>query len=233
MRITKDQIVAGHPAMCVRDFLRRYRLSNFVTSAAEHAMDLAPKRASEFLFELRALGLIEPAKPFCEDPGPAFRVSSAGRALANASAAKPISRKTAERVLGEFLERVGAVNSTEEYVYRVRSAVLFGSMLSSMERLGDVDVAIELQPKVTEKTQFRQLCDARRHTAQERGRSFYTSFDWAIWPRMEIILQIKSRSRSLSLHEFDQLTQMENVQYRVLVGDPKRIASSIPRGRPV
>jgi hypothetical protein len=118
-------------------------------------------------------------------------------------------------------------------VYRVQSAVLFGSMLSSMERLGDVDIAIELQPKVTGDTQLRQRCDARRHAAEERGRSFRTSFDWAMWPRFEILLRLKARSRSLSLHEFDQVTRMDNVQYRVLVGDPKRIASLISRGRPV
>jgi hypothetical protein len=233
MRITKDQIVAGHPTIRVRDFLRRYRLSTFKTSAAERALDLARKRASEFLIELSALGLIEPTKPFGEDTGPAFRVSSAGHAFANASAAKPISRKTAERVLGEFLERVDAVNSTEEYVYRVQNAVLFGSMLSSMERLGDVDVAIDLQPKVTEDTQFQQRCDARRHAAQEGGRSLRTTFDWAMWPRIEILLRLKARSRSLSLHEFDEVMQMDDVQYSVLVGDPKRIASLIPRGRPV
>lgn len=56
------------------------------------------------------------------------------------------------------------------YVYRVESVVLFGSMLSDAARLGDVDLAIELQAKVAEAREFRAWCDTRRYAAQEQGR---------------------------------------------------------------
>ena len=51
--------------------------------------------------------------------------------------------------------------------YRVESAVLFGSMLSEAERLGDVDIAIELLPKVAEQAEFHKWCDRRRYAARE------------------------------------------------------------------
>jgi hypothetical protein len=60
---------------------------------------------------------------------------SPGEAFANASAAKPVSRKTAETLLQQFLERLGTVNSSPDYVYRVENAVLFGNMVSEAERL--------------------------------------------------------------------------------------------------
>jgi predicted nucleotidyltransferase len=67
--------------------------------------------------------------------------------------------------LQQFLERLDNVNSSPDYVYRVESAVLFGSMPSEAELLGDVDIAIELLPK-------------RRYAAREQGKSFRSSFDW-------------------------------------------------------
>jgi predicted nucleotidyltransferase len=194
-------------------------------------MQLEPKQAAEFLNDMVTLGLIEHSKPL--EVEPTFRVATRGHALANATAARPIARATGERVLRDFLDRVNAVNATNEYAFGIHSAVLFGSMLSCAGRLGDVDVAIDLQPRVTEVASFRRQCDLRRYAAEEQGRTFQTVFDWAMWPRMEIMLRLKARSRSLSLHEFDQVMQMDNLHYRVLIGDPDRIASQIHSGRAV
>jgi len=98
------------------------------------------------------------------------------------------------------VDRVNAVNASKEYAFKVRSAVLFGSMLSCADRLGDVDVAIDLQRRILDPAKFRQQCDRRRQLAEEQGRAFSTAIDWATWPEREVILQLKARSRSLSLH---------------------------------
>jgi hypothetical protein len=87
-----------------------------------------------------------------------FELTSRGEAFANASAAKPVFLKTAETLLQQFLER---------------KRVLFGSMLSEAERLGDVDIAIELLPKVAEEAEFRKWCDRCRYAAREHGRASY------------------------------------------------------------
>jgi predicted nucleotidyltransferase len=149
----------------------------------------------------------------------AFQVATRGHAFANATAAKPISRRTAERVLREFVDRVNAVNASKEYAFNVKSAVLFGSVLSCGDRLGDVDVAIDLRPRISDSAKFRQQCDRRRHLAEEQGRAFPTVVEWAIWPQKEVVLLLKARSRSLSLHEFNQVIGMKDLRYRVLVGD--------------
>ena len=85
-------------------------------------------------------------------------------------------------------------------------------MLSEVKRLGDVDIAIELLPKVAEESEFRKLCDRRRYAAREHGKSFRSSFDWIFWPREEIFETLRSRSRTLSLHGIHDLAEMVDVR---------------------
>jgi predicted nucleotidyltransferase len=231
MRIVSDEPIAGYPALEVRDFLRRYRLTNFYIEAAEDALVLSPRTANVFMNRLKGLGFIEELDKW--DGSRVFRLTIKGQALSNASAARPIHRKTAERLLAEFLERVRCVNSTHEFAYRVEHVVLFGSMLRDVDRLGDVDVAVHLQPKVDDDTALREWEMDRRRAAQAEGRSFYGVFEWAVWPTHEIFLQLKARSTGLSLHDFCEIGKLPELQYRVLLGDPQLIAAKITSGKAV
>lgn len=231
MRLSKDQIVAGYPALAVRAFLRRCQFCTIVPATVAYALKTGAAEAAQFLRELDSLGLIEATEYPPMDEAAAYEVTSRGHAFANASAAKPVLRTTAESALQQFMERLQLVNASSEYVYRVSSAVLFGSMLSEAERLGDVDIAVELSPKVDEEADFRRWCDRRRHAALETGRHFGSTFDWVVWPKTEIFHVLRARARTLSLHEWDQVAGMKGVRYRVLWGDCERIAGLIPHGQ--
>jgi predicted nucleotidyltransferase len=232
MRITKDQIIAGHPALGIRTFLRRCRFCTIAPATAACDLRIGTPEAAMVLQELASLGLIEAAEHPPMDEGEAYEITNKGHAFANASATKPVLRSTAESALRQFMERLHRVNASAEYVYRVRSAVLFGSMLSDAERLGDVDIAIELSSKVDEEAEFRQWCDRRRRVAQDAGRHFGSTFDWVVWPKTEVFHLLRARARTLSLHEWNQVAQMPEVRYRILWGDPERITALIPDGRP-
>jgi hypothetical protein len=132
----QGQIIAGCPALGLRGFLRRYRLAAFVAKAAKEELELGPAEDVTFLREMVPLGYLEPMNPPLPDGTPCFEVTSLGQAFANASGARPISRETADRVLQEFMERVQVVNASNEYVYKSESVVLFGSMLTDLDRLG-------------------------------------------------------------------------------------------------
>jgi hypothetical protein len=132
MHIATSQRIAGYPALQVREFVRRYRFSGILAEAAEEALALSPEAADNFLSKLVDLGLIHECHK--RDGKQLFQLTGYGQALANASAAKPIHRKTAERVLSRLLERVHMVNAASQYLYRVNDVVLFGSMLSDVER---------------------------------------------------------------------------------------------------
>src|SRR5947208_5083131 len=79
--------------------------------------------------------------------GPWYELTDQGTRLAQASAAAPLRRATAERKLREFMARVEQVNQSEEFAYRVNRVVLFGSYLTDAERVNDIDVAVELAPR--------------------------------------------------------------------------------------
>jgi hypothetical protein len=134
LRITTNQDIAGYPALKVRNFIKSYRSGGFFRQAAEAALDLPPEAAATLLLKLVDLGLIEEVEKRI-DGELIFQATNYGRSLANASAAKPIYRKTGDRILEQLLKRVHAVNATSEYLYRVEAVVLFGSMLSDAERL--------------------------------------------------------------------------------------------------
>ena len=102
---------------------------------------------------------------------------------------------------------------------------------AEVERLGDVDIAIELEAKIAGQAEFRSWCEARRQAAAERGVSIGSMVDWVLWPRTEIFRVLRARARTLSLHEWNQVTRMKGLRYRVLWGTPKRISRLIPNGR--
>lgn len=231
MRIVSDESIARYPALEVRGFLRRYRLKNFYIEAAEDALVLSPRTATIFMNKLKGLGFIEELDKW--DGRRVFQLTIKGQALANASAARSIHRKTAERLLAQFLERVRCVNRTHEFAYRVEHVVLFGSMLRDIDRLGDVDVAVHLQPKVDEDAALREWEMARRRAAEAKGRNFYGVLEWAMWPTHAIFLQLKARSTGLSLHDFCEFEKLPNVRYRVWLGDPQLIAAKITSGKAV
>jgi predicted nucleotidyltransferase len=232
MRITKEQLVAGFSSVQVRNLLRRFRTAVITVRNVQEILNASSVEAEEFLSRLVKLGLLEPSGHFATKDRPAYEVSNAGLAFANASAAKPINRKTANRALLDFMVRVQALNAGDEYPYRVESVVLFGSMLSDKERLGDVDLAVELLRATNNNRDFDRRCNYRYSLAANDLRRFRSDSDWMAWPTVEIFRYLKSRSRSLSLHNLYDLMGMNDVSYRILHGDRRRLSEMIPGGHP-
>ena len=107
--------------------------------AANHCADMADAAANATTHGL--LGYVEAAST---KDGRSYKRSLAGSTLAQASAAQPLQRGTAQRKLAAFLARVRRVNEDDYYLYRVKKVLVFGSYLSAAARINDIDVAIEL-----------------------------------------------------------------------------------------
>jgi hypothetical protein len=229
MRIADSQLIAGRPTVKLRSFLKEYCRTGDFSRSVQTTLGLVPAAENKFLDELLRFGLLE--KPPHWGETRYFILTPKGEAFVNASAAKPIHRKTAERVLCEFMERVHAVNATPEYLYRVSEVVLFGSMLTEVKQLGDVDVAVSLEAKVGEADVFEKWAMERRRAAQIAGRSFPTDIARICWATTEVYKQLKGKSRSLSLHEMKHVMHLSNLSYRVLLGDPEKIAAGVAIGR--
>jgi predicted nucleotidyltransferase len=156
--------------------------------------------ARKLIRELERQGFIEASKSYSGQS--AWEITMRGRALRLSTAAKPISRKTAEARLSEFLMRVNEIRIDEHYIYKVKRAWVFGSFLSKAEKLGDVDLAIELVAKSFQGRSFDEIMREKIDEAHRNGRTFSSVFEQAIWPQKEVWLKLKSKSRSLSLHPY-------------------------------
>ena len=99
---------------------------------AANVLKIPEERARRLVYSLRRLGYVEVVP---QQRLGTWRNTMAGNALANATAAPPISRPDADRQLKEFLIRVGIVNGDKSWLYRVGKVVLFGSYLNNQEWL--------------------------------------------------------------------------------------------------
>jgi hypothetical protein len=111
-----------------------------------------------------------------------------GSALAQATAAKPLTQAAAERLATEVLERVDEVNRESKYAYRVDKVLifdsyLFGSCLSQQARPNDVDVAVRLVPRDSGTRQ--QNAEESRRRAHRSD--FRNTFERAAWPKLEVL----------------------------------------------
>ena len=124
MRIDPEGTIAGKPALLVRDCLRTLgaRISWDLT-ALESAASLQPGTGKPLLRALSAAGLVKSLGRGW------WEITQEGQRLSSATAAKPVTRATAEKALRDFLARVELVNRDARFLGRVNRVVLFGSLL--------------------------------------------------------------------------------------------------------
>ena len=168
-----------------------------------------------------------------------WRVTQLGQSFASATAAKPITRQTAERTLSEFLERVQRVNEDQYFLAKVTKVVLFGSYLrAGVDRLGDVDVAVQLEPKESDTEFARILNEQRVDELAILGRRFDSVLECELCWYWETLRFLKSRSHSLALADYKvEKAFVDGVPHQVLVGDSEENwmpahKPALPRRRP-
>jgi hypothetical protein len=134
-----------------------------------NVLKLSESKARRILARFKDEGLVT-AK------GDYWQVTSKGQSLAMATAATPLRRATAERLILELVERARMINRSNELAYRVERLVVFGSFLRGADRPNDVDVACMLIPRFDGDKQ-RALEDERR---EEKG-WFTNTSEWAVY----------------------------------------------------
>ena len=139
-----------------------------VETAAER-LRISSQTARRVISKLAALKYIERQR---HDKHFYWQTTLKGNSLGLATAARPISRETAQRVISDFLERCRKVNADAYYLYRVKRTLVFGSFLSNAQQLNDVDLAIELEPKEPDRNRHMESCRERTLAAKRAGRHF-------------------------------------------------------------
>lgn len=95
-----------------------------------------------------------------------------------------------------------------EFTYHVSRIAVFGSYLdSSKQKLGDLDIAVELQPRFSANDQK----EADKEAARLRAPSYIrlSFIDWLFFAKIEVWRFIKGRRCSVSIHDFDELEKLK------------------------
>jgi hypothetical protein len=206
MRIEKHQLIAGLPAKEVRRLMREAAGFIIRPRTLIEVLGCSESDAHQLLEKLQNEGLLATKADFWE-------ATERGHALAMATAARPLRRATAQRLIEDVVERARLVNLDDGSAYRVQRLVVFGSFLTGAERPNDVDVACSLVARFDgEKQQI--LEDERR---KRRG-WFANTSECAAWPKLEVLKRLKARSRGLSIQEMG-CSAVRNLDHRVVFSD--------------
>jgi hypothetical protein len=128
------------------------------------------------------------------------------------------------------MRRVHLVNKRRKYFYWITAVLVYGSFLTENESLGDVDFAIELTPREPDQDKRFKLIRSKINDARRKGRRFANLTDEVMWPQTEVLLLLKNRKRSVSIHslvELKELAREKPLRYRVLLGDGQAIAAQL------
>jgi predicted nucleotidyltransferase len=225
MRIDPKGMVGQYPALLVRQALRQLRNQfQWGLSELEEAAALPPGSGSALAKVLQSQGLIQTAGRG------AWTLTQAGQTFSSATAAKPVTRATAEKALSEFLDRVARVNEDPYFLAKVTKVVLFGSMLKpEVERLSDVDVAIELTRKEADLDRASLQNRQRAEELAAGGKRFRNIVEVEFCWHLETFKFLKGGSRVIALADFKvEGSFVMAVPHRVLLGDPEQMAVAPP-----
>jgi predicted nucleotidyltransferase len=221
LNIDRTDTIAGYPAMGIRSLLRR-SMHRWITVADPVAiLGIAEPEGKKLIQELVVLGLLEAMNLTGEQPEGWINTFK-GNAFAQVSFRPRFHRATAEAALTDFLKRVVTVESEQRFLYRVDTAIVFGSYLSTAARIGDIDLGVSISPKATEGQKFSDLCLAKTREEIQNGRHFRDWMSRLIWPQVEVLTFLKNRSPILKIHEVDEIAQLGVTRTRTIYqfGEP-------------
>ncbi len=194
MHVDAKGTVGRYPVLLVRGTLRHLRSRlQWGLAELEAAAGLAPGNGRALVRVLRTEGLIEAVGRGI------WTMTQAGVTFSAATAAQQVTRATAERTLSEFLERVTEVNQNPYFLAKVTTVVLFGSMLKpGVERVSDVDVAVELARKEPDSDRAQERNRQRAEVWANLGRRFRNVLEWEGCWYWEAFRFLKGRSRVIA-----------------------------------
>ena len=226
MHITRSTRIVGQPAIVIRDLLRALGEGAWGAEAVAARLGTTRRVAGTLVGRLRKGGYVQTDPTF---GGRWFSITPKGTRLALASAAPQLKRQTADHHLQTLLERVKTVNADPYYLYRITKVILFGSMLSKAERVSDVDIAVEMQPRFDKARQWPAEDERILYARLVEGRRFRNLAEEVCWPKQEVRLFLKSRSRAISIHQDDRV--LEHTATRVLFEEQRPRQRRSARGR--
>jgi predicted nucleotidyltransferase len=226
VRIDPKAAVGGFPALTIRKLVRR--LNDLPNWNTETVQTILRKERAEAEAIVRALVEAGLAVPKSSRGMNGCATTQLARSFGSATAAKPITRQTADHALSQLLERVNQVNSNEYFLAKVTKVVVLGSYLrTDVDRLSDLDIAVELQPKEANWDRLRELTLKRVEQLQMAGHGFRNWLEMEYWWHREVFRFLKNRSRAISLIDYTAEKEfVDRVPHPVLISIATAVAKS-------
>jgi predicted nucleotidyltransferase len=212
MRIARGQTIAGLPAVQVRNFLRWARVNEVSARQVSARLGASRAEAATILAELKKNG-------FVERKGRGWEVSDLGCRLCAAKAIKPLSRAQAEDLVAEVLRRVEIIREEEQFLYEVERLGVFGSYLSDVSDLGDVDLAVKMRRKPTVPW---EQCEQFIEQAKAEGKIFRSIVEEVCWPELSANAFLRQGLRSCSFQPWSSVESLNTplcILFQVGIGD--------------
>jgi predicted nucleotidyltransferase len=205
MQVGKKDTLGGVRLIKVRDFLRLHDES-FPAEAIGEFFKVSAGRKQEIEQALLSAGYSAPHK----SDKTRYEVTPLGRQLCNAKFVSRISRGQAEVLVQSFLARVANINERDELTHRVTGVRVFGSYLADKADLGDVDLAIAIEPR------RESHVEESIERAEQSGKTIRNFLDRITFGQTEVKKLLKDGSPYLSIHDFDEVDKL-GTPYKVLL----------------
>ena len=109
-----------------------------------------------------------------------------------------VSRAHCDDLISTLIQRASSVNEGSEFAFIVERVTVFGSYLTDKERLGDLDVVVELKRRFADQALQEDAEKKRIGARRTRPRDIA---DQIFWPQNEVNRFLKRRSTAFSFHE--------------------------------
>jgi hypothetical protein len=120
-------------------------------------------------------------------------------------------------------------NLDSKTIFTIFTVVVFGSFLSTKDKLGDLDVAVKYRD--------RNLKDPNRAEtalayARQSGRRFGSFFHELAWAEIELPQILKARKRTINIQPWNVFLKMavknpDRIPYKVVFGNAEEVAAEI------
>lgn len=216
--------IAGWLFRDVRRVLRQERGEGFVLQ--DVAQVFPPDRRIELPEVIKRLTILG----YLDERAPGWwRVTRKGRRFRERSEGR-FSRLRALALIANLNDRIATINADSKYLYKVKTAVVFGSALDEHERVGDVDVAVQFVARHSDREKHEQAYASARDRAPSHVRQ--TIAGHVTWPSVEVqAALVEQDRRRISLRDLDELERLFAAEprppkYQVIFGSwtpPKRL----------
>ena len=107
-----------------------------------------------------------------------------------------IKRKTADRILADLVQRAVVINKKPtDYLHRVTRLQVFGSYLGDKDRLGDIDVLVELEQIIWGPGSLEMALSLAKYD----GRGYLPWLSQIRYPYEKTVVALRNKSKFLSL----------------------------------